>query len=230
MLFRSKVVRQAEVDELRRFIKPGDVVIDVGAHSGDTAIPMALAAGREGCVLALEPNPYVFPVLEKNAELNPDKTHIVALSFAATDRSDDFYFHYSDAGFCNGGLHAGVSRWRHGHAYRLKVRGENLQTYIAERFADLESRIRFVKVDAEGYDYEVLASLNDLIVRQRPFIKTEVFTFLSRERRERLYDFVVQLGYRVFLIHDEAHYLGGRFERADVMKHSRADLFCVPAT
>ena len=94
-----KLVRQEAVDELRKFVAPGDVAIDIGAHTGDTAIPMALAAGPEGCVLALEPNPYVFQVLKKNAELNRAKATIVPLMFAATSEPGDVEFEYSDAGF-----------------------------------------------------------------------------------------------------------------------------------
>ena len=62
-------VDQEEINELRSFLKPGDVAIDIGAYTGDTAVPMALAVGTTGKVLALEPNQYVFKVLEKNAGL-----------------------------------------------------------------------------------------------------------------------------------------------------------------
>ncbi len=224
----TKVIRQHDVDELRRFVAPGDVAIDIGAHTGDTALPIALAAGREGCVLALEPNPYVFPVLEKNAELNPAKATIVPLMIAATPEPGDFDFEYSDAGFCNGGLHEGISKWRHGHAFTLRVRGENLQSCIAERFPAFASRIRFVKVDAEGYDYQVLASLKDLIAAQKPFIKAEMFKLLGLAQRERLYDLLVGFGYDVFLVESDANYLGARLDRHALMIRRHYDLFCVP--
>ena len=224
----TKVIRQEAIEELRRFVAPGDVAIDIGAHTGDTAIPMALAAGREGCVLALEPNPYVFPVLKKNSELNPAKTTIVPLMIAATPQPGDFYFEYSDAGFCNGGLHEGISKWRHGHAFKLRVRGENLQSYIAERFPALAPRVRFLKVDAEGYDYHVLASLKDLISAQRPFIKAEVFKLLHLAQRERLYDLLVELGYEVFLVESDTRYLGARLDRQALMTRRHYDVFCVP--
>ena len=63
-------------------------------------------------MLALEPKPYVFLILKKNSELNREKTNIVPLMFAATSEPGSFVFHYSDDGFCNGGLHKGVRRWR----------------------------------------------------------------------------------------------------------------------
>src|SRR6478752_6435636 len=99
----TKTITQSAVDAIRQFVSPGDFVIDVGAHSGDTAVPMALAAGQGGCTLALEPNPYVYKVLVANAALNGGKTNIVPRCCAATQDEGDFVFHYSDAGFCNGG-------------------------------------------------------------------------------------------------------------------------------
>ena len=111
-----KVISQSSVDSLQRFVTKGDFVIDVGAHTGDTTVPLAIAAGPAGCVLALEPNPYVFKVLEVNASLNRDQTNIVPRSFAATEQDGQFVFHYSDASFCNGGFKS-QQRWR---LYRRK--------------------------------------------------------------------------------------------------------------
>lgn len=223
-----KAIRQEEVEELRRFVAPGDVAVDIGAHTGATTIPIGLAAGREGCVLALEPNPYVFPSLKKNSQLNRGKATIVPVMIAATPDPGEYYFEYSDAGFCNGGLHEGISKWRHGHAFKLKVRGENLQSYIAEHFPEIASRIRFLKVDAEGYDYQILASLKNLISMQKPFIKAEVYKWLNLLQRERLYDLLAELGYDVYLVESDANYLGATLGRQDLMNRRHYDVFCLP--
>jgi FkbM family methyltransferase len=224
-----KVIRQEAVAELRKFISPGDVAIDIGAHTGDTTIPMALAAGPEGCVLALEPNPYVFRVLEENARLNATRARIVALMFAATEESGEFTFQYSDSGFCNGGLHPGISKWRHGHAFDLTVRGENLEVYLAKHYSELIPRIRFIKVDTEGYDAQVIASLGTLIGRQRPFIKAEFYKQLNLPQREHLYDLLAAFGYEVFVVESEARYLGERLDRRQLVARAHYDVFCTPA-
>ena len=52
---------------------PGDAAIDIGAHTGDTALPVALAVGPQGAVFALEPNPFTYKVLIANAGLNREK-------------------------------------------------------------------------------------------------------------------------------------------------------------
>lgn len=61
---------QGSVDELRNYLLPGDAVIDIGAHCGDTSVLFALAVGETRMVFAVEPNRYVLAILEKNATLN----------------------------------------------------------------------------------------------------------------------------------------------------------------
>ena len=65
-----KVITNSNVNFYKRLAKPGAMIIDIGGHTGDTTVPMALAAGKNGLVLALEPNKYVYKILEKNASLN----------------------------------------------------------------------------------------------------------------------------------------------------------------
>lgn len=223
-----KKISQESVDHLRTFLSPGDVAIDIGAHTGDSAIPMALAVGQSGVVLALEPNPYVFPVLKKNSELNPEKTTIIPLPFAATPEDGVFEFEYSDAGFCNGGLHEHVSRWKHGLAFKLKVTGKNLAAYLTREYPHLLPRIRYIKVDAEGYDLTVLSTLTDLIARHRPFIRAEVFKWTRRPQRERLIHFLTSAGYAVWRVQNEANYCGTALGAESVMDWAHYDIFGVP--
>lgn len=223
-----KAVSQEAVDELRTFLSPGDVAIDIGAHTGDSAIPLALAVGKSGTVLALEPNPYVFPVLQRNATLNSDKTTIVPLPFAATPEDKEYEFEYGDAGFCNGGLHENVSRWKHGLAFKLKIAGKNLARYLAAEHRELLPRIRYIKVDAEGYDLTVLLSLSDLIARRRPFIRAEVYKWTGRPQRERMLEFLNQTGYDIWRLDNEARYRGQRLTVDQTMEWSQYDVFAVP--
>src|SRR2546428_9429487 len=124
---------QAAVDQLRRFLRAGDVAIDIGAHTGDTTLPIALAIGATGLVLGLEPNPYVFPVLERNASLNPAKTKILPLKFAAM-RTDGFYeFQYGEEGYCHRGLYQGGGRGVHGRAVQGRGEGREGQRMPPQR-------------------------------------------------------------------------------------------------
>ncbi|HYT72604.1 MAG TPA: FkbM family methyltransferase [Gemmatimonadales bacterium] len=221
---------QAVVDQLRRFLRAGDVAIDIGAHTGDTAIPIALAVGPSGLVLALEPNPYVFPVLERNAALNPGKTSIMPLMFAAM-RADGFYeFQYGEAGYCNGGFHEGMSKWQHGSAFKVRVEGKNLQNLLAQRHADLIPRLRFIKVDAEGFDLPILETLEGLIRGQRPYLQVEMFDLRKSAPayRLKLYDFLVGHGYEVRRKESDENVLGDLITPENLLRWNVYDVFCLP--
>src|SRR2546430_2653641 len=223
---------QAAVDQLRSFLRPGDVAIDIGAHTGDTTLPIALAVGATGRVLGLEPNPYVFPVLERNASLNPAKTSILPLNFAAM-RTDGFYeFQYGEEGYCNGGVYEGVSKWLHRRAVKVRVEGRKLQALLTRQTPHPLPRLRFIKVDAEGFDLPILETLEDLVRTQRPFLQVEMFSLRKSTTAYRLglYDFLVRHGYAVHRVEGNADYLGDRITSDNLMRWNVYDVFCIPSS
>jgi FkbM family methyltransferase len=223
---KPKSVSQDAVDALRAFLQPGDVAIDIGAHTGDSTMPIALAAGVTGRVFALEPNPYVFKVLQINAGLNPARTRITPLMFAAMPSDGEFEFTYTDAGYCNGGYHQ-ASRWKHGHFTPLRVTGRNLLDYLRrEAPADL-ARVRYLKVDTEGFDRTVVTSLTDLLTAARPYLKSEIYKHLpSGERIDYLKE-LRRLGYRIFKC-EETDYRSQELSAADLSRWKHFDIFGVP--
>jgi FkbM family methyltransferase len=225
----EKEITQSSIDALRKFLSPGDVAIDIGAHTGDSTIPIALAVGKKGSVLALEPNRYVFSVLKKNAELNADKTNIIPLMFAATPEDAEMEFQYSDSGYCNGGRFEGMSKWRHGHAFKLKVQGRNLGSFLRANHPELLPRIRYIKMDTEGYESSVLQSLSELIAERKPFLKVEVYRKLDEAPRRALYRSIAANGYAIHKIADDGNYLGEMLAEEDISKWRHFDVFCVPA-
>lgn len=223
-----KLITQSAVDAIRQFVWPGDFVIDVGAHSGDTSVPMALATGQGGCTLALEPNPYVFKVLAANAALNQDKTNIVPRCCAATETDGNFIFHYSDAGFCNGGFRS-QQRWRfYRRKHALTIQGRNLLAMLQTDFANWLPKLAYLKVDAEGYDRAILASILPIIRERRPVIRTEVYRKLLARERYELFDLLAEAGYRIHRFQDDARPTGGLLTRSDMTREKHFDVLAVP--
>ncbi len=216
------------VARLREFVGEGDFCIDIGAHSGDTAIPMGLAAGKSGCVLALEPNGYVYPVLEKNSQLNQTKTNIVPWMVAATPEDGEVEFEYSDSGFCNGGRHEGISKWKHAHAFKLRVQGVNLGRKLRERYADRLPRLKLIKTDAEGYDLAVVRSLADVIEEFKPYVLSEVFKHTELPYRTELLAFFEDRGYTVYRPGRDGNLKGTELSADALMEWKHYDVFAVP--
>jgi len=194
----EKQITQEMVQFYGSFAPLGSFIIDIGAHTGDTAVPMAAAVGSAGMVLALEPNPYVFKILEKNAALNRDKTNIIPLNFAATAADGSFEFNYSDASFCNGGFLQSIENKNHGHKYTLQVQGKNLANYLHKNYPEKLSSLRLVKVDAEGYDKEILKSILPILQKYKPHIISECNQNLTHAERTELFDLIHGMGYEIF--------------------------------
>jgi len=224
---KEKIISEENIAYLQTIISEGDFCIDIGAHSGDTTVPMAIAAGSSGMVLALEPNAFVFPTLSKNAFLNQQKSNITPLMIAATETDCDMVFEYSDSGFCNGGNHRGISKWQHGHAFNLTVNGINLCNLLVTRFPQWLKKLKYIKIDAEGYDFYILKSLESIIDLHKPLIKAEIFKHTSTQYREDIYNFFSSKNYTIYKVENEENYTGAQLCSIEEMSIERHfDIYC----
>lgn len=225
----EKSIISENVSFYRSLTKTGGVIIDIGAHTGDTTVPMALAVGPDGAVLALEPNRYVYKILLKNAALNSKLTNIIPLPYAATEKAGKFEFNYSDASFCNGGFLSQIENNRHHHNYTLEVEGIELESFLFEHHSELLEKLQLIKVDAEGYDKEILKTIPRLIEKYRPAIMAECYKRLNQQEREELFDVITQFNYQLFYI--DGFEAGGQqvaLQRGDMMQREHFEMLALP--
>lgn len=182
-----------ELAMLRRFVRPGDCVLDVGAHVGTFAVPLALFAGPGGKVVAFEASPDNFALLSTNVGLNALADRIECHLGVVTDRQGSFARRRDD------GANSGM--W-----YFVPASGDDavhaaiqLDEWLAGR-PDL-ARIDVVKVDVEGAELDVLRACARTIATHRPVVYLEVntaalarFGATARDVGSHLAD----LGYRFF--------------------------------
>jgi FkbM family methyltransferase len=201
-LLSPKTVSQEMVDFFKKFIKKGDLVIDIGANIGDTTVPMALAAGNSGITLGFDPNPYVFNILKINASLNKEKQNIVPLLNAISVKEEDFYYISSEASFSNGAI-SPTKESKHGKfIYPNKIKGINLLQFLEKNYKEKLNDFSFIKIDTEGYDKEIIKSIYDLIEKYKPTIVAESFGDSSPEEKVELYNVIEQHGYEIFYFED----------------------------
>lgn len=217
-----------EIAELSSFINEGDTAIDVGAHIGDSTIPIALACGAIGKVFAFEPNPVVFATLAKNASINRALTNIIALPFACTDEDIQMSFKYSEASMSNGGDKR-TAGFRDGHTFPMPVNGLNPLSFLEDLYAADLKKLRYIKIDVEGLDYLVLKQFETLIDQQKPYIKFEIAKFTSNNMRSSLQTFFKNKPYKFYRVNEKQAQLAGFEAGNDIFNYlTHCDVFCVP--
>jgi FkbM family methyltransferase len=197
---------QYEQDEIRfarRVLTPGDSAIDVGAHIGFFTMQMAAASGHEGRIYAFEP-------LDANADL-------LERSISENRFDDRVLFRRAAAGAVSGvaTLTFPVETLNSGGAYLLRdgtaPLAGNLKKEVAVVALDaLELRrpIRFIKMDVEGAEPQVVRGARRLLTEDRPVILSELHpTQLERASGVTADEFLSQmtaLGYRAHPIERHA--------------------------
>ncbi len=179
-----------------RLIKPGDVVLDIGANVGALTLPMARMAGEGGKVYAFEPTDFAFAKLTANLALNPDlKARVVAAQTMLTD---------TDAAVTE----AIYSSWplesdkrlhdKHGGAAKSTAGAKPQKLDVALNAAP---RVDFIKLDVDGFECHVLGGARETLRKHRPTILMELAPYCLVERNRSLVELLGILqgaGYRLF--------------------------------
>ncbi len=187
----------------KKYIRPGDLVIDIGANVGDTTVPMALCAESTGLTLGFDPNPYVFKILQKNAELNAGKLQLIPVPFAISkEDGEEYYFISSEASFGNGAISPSKDSSHGTFVFPEKVKGVNLQKFLQREYPEWQEKLSFIKIDTEGYDKEILKSIGDLIDARRPVIVAESFGKASDAAKMELYEVIARHRYHISYFSD----------------------------
>jgi len=174
----------------RRLIRPGDTVLDIGAHSGRHAAVFAELVGPGGAVHAFEPLPEALAMLR--ARRLPAWVRVHETAIGEAEGQTEF-------------VHARGTPEESG--LRVKpynrpnlVRPERIRVRIAplDSLAPALGRPAFLKIDVEGGEIGVLKSGRALIAAARPWITVEYgwpgYSAFGLERRS-LFDEAAAQGY-----------------------------------
>jgi FkbM family methyltransferase len=152
---------EGEVELFRQMVRPGDVILDVGANIGVHTVFFAAATGPKGAVLAFEPQRLIFQTLCANIALN-NFLNVWCMNVALGDAPGSIRVPTLNPAMRNnfGGLSLGsYSQGDHVEVIRL----DSLQL----------GSCRLIKIDVEGMELQVLRGATGLIERFRPALYVE---------------------------------------------------------
>jgi FkbM family methyltransferase len=159
----------AELAFVERFLQPGMIVLDLGAHHGLYTLLASKRVGREGKVMSFEPSPRERRTLRLHLTLNRCQNVIIQESaLGNADTQTDLYVVEGWETGCNSLKPPAVA----GKTSLISVRVVRLDDVL--RNSNI-THVDFIKLDVEGAELGVLQGAARLLeLRPRPVILAEV--------------------------------------------------------
>ena len=186
LLFRHETEARKE---LAKWVVPGDVVLDIGAHHGLYTLPLSRLVGQGGRVHAFEPHPVNVEKLRENVALN-GLSNVLVNQVAVSEQRGVSRFNYGNSSTVSSLKRLSKQRddW---HEVETVTIDDYLETAGVERAS-------FVKIDVEGAEDWVLSGMETTLARGLPTILLEFhcFAFQEEARASRMFDNLFdRLGY-----------------------------------
>ena len=139
---------------LATLLRPGDTMIDVGAHIGTITIPAARAVGPGGQVIAVEPGARAAALLRRSLHINSLAPWVMLHDCAAGAANGEAMLHLTPVIGENSLIsHSGEN----GDVAPVCVTVRPLDDLVPP------GSVRVVKIDAEGYELEVWRGMRRII-------------------------------------------------------------------
>ncbi len=132
--------------------KIGDIVIDVGAAFGFYTIVASKRVGQQGKVVAIEAQPDVFKMLNRNTKLNK-LTNIISLNYAVYSKKTTLKLYSTYSIIQERASRYSLQRY-------TEVSGDTLDNLL---WSVGIKQVNWIKIDVEGAEYEVLKGAKEVL-------------------------------------------------------------------
>ena len=184
---------------LSRYLRPGMVVLDIGAHIGEYTIRASELVGASGQVHAFEPNPVMFRYLERNAARSP-LDNIIVQQAAVADKQGKMEFAIQSEPSISS-LVPGADQLARAPVQTIAVPVQTLDAYCVEYGLE---QVDFIKIDIEGAELLAFKGAKSLLSQAAGIAPAIYFEFTERLMRPFGYrsadvlEYLVAHGYTVF--------------------------------
>jgi len=174
---------EGEIDLFRQMVRPGQVVLEIGANIGAHTVFFAQQVGPSGQVIAFEPQRIVFQTLCANVALN-SLTNVFCHQQAVGEQPGSIFVPPLDYSVDNnfGGLALGEFDF-----------GESVPLVTVDSLG--LKRCHMVKIDVEGMERAVLGGATETLTRLKPVMYVEND---RAEKSDELVRFIDTLGYAMY--------------------------------
>jgi FkbM family methyltransferase len=154
-----------EIDKVKKYIKRGDTVIDVGGNMGFFVLILNELIGNQGKIFSFEPSKRLLERLKKTIKIN-NIQNVTIVNLALGETEENTTLHYNPK---QTGLSSIVRDFEKGSvSERIKI------TTLDSFSRAISNRISFIKIDTEGFEPLVLRGAKETIKKDKPIIYIEL--------------------------------------------------------
>ncbi len=150
-----KIYEPLETELVKKLVKKGDVVLDLGANIGYYTLLMAKLVGDKGKVFSFEPEPQNFTLLKKNVEIN-NYQNVTLEECAIGKKSGKTELFLSEFGAAMHTIYE--SEYCH---KPIEIKIVSLDDYFNNK--ELKNKISFIKIDIEGSEFPCLQGMRNIL-------------------------------------------------------------------
>lgn len=176
-------------DIFSRYLKPGNMVYDLGAHQGFLSAVAGKLTGASGKVYSFEPFPYNYNFLSENIHLNNLK-NVKTFQAAVSDKAGKVKFSNS--------IHDTANTY-------LKQSPEFKNNLLEVNAISLDALLEskeiappdFIKIDVEGAELDVLHGAQRLFFNYSPVVYLETHNVHNPGVDQQCLDWLSEKGYHI---------------------------------
>jgi FkbM family methyltransferase len=143
---------------VKKEVKKGDIVLDIGANVGYYTLIFANLVGEEGKVFAFEPSPENFTLLKKNVELNGyGYKNVILEQLAVSNKTGKTWLYLSP--------NLGDDRIYDPHNGSNFIEATTIR--LDDYFNNYNENIDFVKMDIQGAEWAAIQGMTDLLQKNK---------------------------------------------------------------
>jgi FkbM family methyltransferase len=216
---------EAEVDLYDKLLKPGMVVIEVGANMGSLTVPIAKFVGETGRVFAFEPQRIIFQQLCANLAMN-GILNVFAEPMAVGDGTGEVGVLPTDyrkpANF--------------GGTYLVASAPEMVPMIRLDDYYGGGVKPSFLKIDCEGMELAVLKGAEKMIAESRPAIYVEYPERAGSEMIQWLMDHKYDMWWHIPMLFNSDNFRANKDDRDPCVYNAEnntglasGNIFCMPS-
>jgi len=209
-----------EINKLIRIsLKDGGNALDIGGNIGLQSIRMSQCAGQAGKVFAFEPLEYLREKFNRNTALNK-ADNVTLFPYALSDQESEADFAVNPGSWNQGTFSLSGNSTGPG-TQRVLIK-------VADDMPEIQSlpSLDLVKIDVEGFEFQVLRGLAKTLHKHKPRIIFEYDDNYWRNNGQSIvdcYSFLQAIGYTIYQVSSVG---------CELLKSAEAieggNLFCIP--